>query len=73
MKENEIMHIELKYFNPRTESEHHFLFPDLESEHHFLFPDLESALALDYYQDAVDCGCTILIWRLVPNDKIHIG
>lgn len=56
------MHIELKYFNPRT-----------ESEHHFLFPDLESALALDYYQDAVDCGCTILIWRLVPNDKIHIG
>ena len=62
MKENEIMHIELKYFNPRT-----------ESEHHFLFPDLESALALDYYQDAVDCGCTILIWRLVPNDKIHIG
>ena len=56
------MHIELKYFNPVT-----------ESEAHFLFPDTESSLALDYYQDAVDCGCTILIWRLVPNRCIHIG
>lgn len=62
MKGQKIMHIELKYFNPRT-----------ESEHHFFFPDLESSLALDYYNDAVACGCTILIWRLVPNRSIHVG
>lgn len=62
MKGSKIMHIELKYFNPRT-----------GNECHFFFPDIESNLALDYLNDAKACNCTILIWRLVPNDKIHIG
>ena len=56
------MHIELKYFNPTT-----------GNISHFLFPDIEVSLARDYFDDAVRCGCTILIWRLVPNTKIHIG
>lgn len=55
------MTIQLKYFNPRTEK---------ISE--FFFPATESALALDYLNDAIDCACTILEWRLIPNHRIQI-
>lgn len=55
------MHIELKYFNPNSGKVSHFFFPDIESD-----------LALDYLNDAKNCGCIILIWRLVPNRCIHI-
>ncbi len=54
--------IELKYFNPST-----------GNTRHFFFPALEIKLARDYLDDAMQCGCTILIWRLVPNKKIHVG
>ena len=55
------MHIELKYFNPSTGKISHFFFPDIESD-----------LAVDYHNDAKNCGCIILIWRLVPTFKIHV-
>jgi hypothetical protein len=54
--------IELKYFNPNT-----------GNTRHLFFPALEVKLARDYLDDAMQCGCTILIWRLVPNEKIHVG
>jgi len=54
--------IELKYFNPST-----------GNTRHFFFPALEVKLARDYLNDAMQCGCTILIWRLVPDEKIHVG
>jgi len=54
--------IELKYFNPNTGN----------TRHHF-FPASEVKLARDYLDDAMQCGCVILIWRLVPNEKIHVG
>lgn len=54
-------HIELKYFNPNTG----------RTLHHF-FPALEVKLARDYYDDAVNCGCEILIWRLVPTNRIIV-
>ena len=56
------MTIELKYKNP-------------VSGHigHYFFPDLESKLALDYLEDAMKCGCEILIWRLIHTEDIHVG
>lgn len=53
--------IELKYYNPVTN----------RIMHHF-FPELEVKLALDYLNDAKTCGCSILIWRLVPTDRIIV-
>lgn len=55
------MTIELKYFCPAT-----------NSIAHYFFPDTEVKTALDYLEDASFCGCTILIWRLVPTDRIHV-
>ena len=54
--------IELKYFYPAADDVRHFFFPTTEIE-----------TARDYYEDAVDCDCTILIWRIIPTDKIHVG
>lgn len=48
------MHIELKYYNPNTDTIGHYFFPAIE-------PDL----AKDYLEDAKNCGCIILIWRLI--------
>ena len=53
--------IELKYLDPITD--------DIR---HFFFPAAESKLSRDYHDDAVDCGCIILLWRLVPNRRIHV-
>lgn len=53
--------IELKYYNPNSGN----------TLHHF-FPALEVELALDYLDDALKCGCEILIWRLVPTDRISV-
>lgn len=53
--------IELKYFNPNS-----------DNISHYFFPAIEVKLARDYLDDAMQCGCTILIWRLVPNDKINV-
>ena len=55
------MHIELKYYNPIT-----------GYTGHFFFPDHEVKKARDYYDDAVRCGCAILIWRLVPTERIVV-
>ena len=55
------MTIELKYFNPTT-----------DRISHYFFPALEIATARDYYDDAVNCGCTILCWRLVPTEHIQV-
>jgi len=54
--------IELKYFNPNS-----------DNISHYFFPAIEVKLARDYLDDAKQCGCTILVWRLVPSDKIHVG
>lgn len=53
--------IELKYYNPNTGN----------IRHHF-FPAIEIKLARDYLDDAITCGCKILIWRLVPTDRIVV-
>lgn len=53
--------IELKYYNPTTG----------RTLHNF-FPELEYKLARDYLDDALRCGCIILIWRLVPTDRIVV-
>ena len=53
--------IELKYYNPST-----------DATFHGFFPDLEIKLARDYLDDALACGCALLIWRIVPVDKIHV-
>lgn len=53
--------IELKYFDPCTENEKRYFFPLGEKE-----------LAKDYLNDAIDSGCTILLWRIVPSDKIVV-
>lgn len=53
--------IELKYYNPNSGRTFHTFFPALESE-----------LALDYLTDAQNCGCVILIWRLIPTDRIVV-
>ena len=55
------MHIELKYFNPNTGAIGHYFFPAIE-------PDL----AKDYLNDAKNCGCIILIWRLIHTSNIHV-
>ena len=61
-KEQSTMTIELKYYNPIT-----------DYTGHFFFPALESHLALDYLEDAIKCGCKILIWRLIHTEDIHVG
>lgn len=53
--------IELKYYNPNS-----------DRTFHTFFPALEIKLARDYLDDAINCGCVILIWRLVPTEKIHV-
>ena len=53
--------IELKYYNPNSGN----------TLHHF-FPALEVELARDYLDDALNCGCKILIWRLIPTDRIIV-
>ena len=53
--------IELKYQNPAT-----------GRTMHYFFPELENKLALDYFNDAKTCGCDILIWRLIPTNRIVI-
>lgn len=53
--------IELKYYNPNS-----------GRTFHNFFPALESKLALDYLTDAQNCGCVILIWRLLPTDRIVV-
>lgn len=55
------MYIELKYFNPNTGRTSHFFFRETEED-----------LALDYYNDAIMCGCAISIWRLVRDSYINI-
>ena len=61
MKGRKNMTIELKYRNPRTGHIGHYFFPDLESD-----------TALDYLEDASRCGYEILIWRLIPTDRIVV-
>jgi len=39
--------------------------------HHF-FPAQEVRLARDYLDDAMACGCEILIWRLIPTDRVSV-
>ena len=56
------MHIELKYFNPNS-----------GKVSHYFFPALEPKLARDYFDDAKNCGCIILLWRLIPTSAIHVG
>lgn len=53
--------IELKYYNPNT-----------GMVFHNFFPGLESGLARDYLTDAMNCGCKILIWRLIPTERLTI-
>ena len=53
--------IELKYYNPNTGRTFHNFFPAIEVE-----------LAVDYLTDARNCDCEILIWRLLPTDRIVI-
>ena len=53
--------IELKYYNPNSGRTSHYFFPDIESD-----------LAVDYLTDAKRCGCVILLWRLIPTDRIVI-
>ncbi len=55
------MTIELKYYNPNS-----------GHTGHYFFPDLERKTARDYHDDSVRCGCIILIWRLVPTDRIVV-
>ena len=55
------MHIELKYYNPKTGYIGHYFFPDHEVE-----------TARDYFDDAVNCGNIILIWRLIPTEHIVV-
>ena len=54
-------HIELKYYNPNS-----------DKTSHFFFPETESNLAVDYLNDAKECGCIIQIWRLIPTDRIVV-
>jgi hypothetical protein len=61
MKGLNIMHIELKYFNPNT-----------GAIGHYFFPAIEPNLAKDYLNDAKNCGCIILIWRLIHTSNIHV-
>lgn len=53
--------IELKYYNPNSGRTCHNFFPAIEEE-----------LALDYLDDAINCGCKILIWRVIPTDRIVV-
>lgn len=56
------MTIELKYYNPNTGRTSHLFFPEVEME-----------LVADYLKDAQNCGCQILIFRLIPTSCIHVG
>lgn len=53
--------IELKYYNPGS-----------DRTCHYFFPSVELHLALDYLEDAINCNCTILIWRLIPTEHITV-
>lgn len=53
--------IELKYYNPNSGKTSHYFFPDIESD-----------LAVDYLTDAKQCGYVILIWRLLPTERIVV-
>lgn len=53
--------IELKYYNPIT-----------GKTFHNFFPAAEVKLARDYLDDAMACNNVILIWRLVPTERIVV-
>lgn len=40
---------------------------------HFFFPSTEIELAKDYLTDAMNTNCVILLWRIVPTEKIQIA
>ena len=53
--------IELKYYNPNS-----------GRTFHCFFPAIEVNLARDYLDDAKNCNCIILIWRLIPTERITV-